>query len=208
MKEYVIDLRDICLKGNVLDVSNNNYDIVYSLFKETFQEVSVDYVEENSDLVEVEFYHNVIMFFYLGRLWTNGDRGNIIKGILKNMKPDGELLLWDIDKKYGETFNGKIITFLPNDKKKEIIVKDYNPLKELRKETVERIICPYFDITEQKSWGEIYYIRAKKKGIDLHEDIISRDKFKIHTQQLGGKILKGIHKEAELRLRNFRSDHK
>lgn len=208
MKEYVIDLRDICLKGNVLDVSNNNYDIVYSLFKETFQEVSVDYVEENSDLVEVEFYHNVIMFFYLGRLWTNGDRGNIIKGILKNMKPDGELLLWDIDKKYGETFNGKIITLLPNDKKKEIIVKDYNPLKELRKETVERIICPYFDITEQKSWGEIYYIRAKKKGIDLHEDITSRDKFKIHTQQLGGKILKGIHKEAELRLRNFRSDHK
>ena len=61
MKEYIIDLRNISLKGNVLDVSNNNYDIVYSLFKETFQEVSVDYVEEKSELVEEEFYHNVFL---------------------------------------------------------------------------------------------------------------------------------------------------
>lgn len=198
MNEYLIDLTNLNLQGNVLDISNNHYDIIYGLFKETFQEVSVDYVECDSEMLEEEFYHNVIMLFHMGKLWTNGERGNIIKSILKKMKKDGELLLLDIDKKYGEIFQGKIIMILPNSKTKEIIVKDYNPLKEIRKSSIERILQPYFEIQEEKSCGNVYYIRAKRKGNDENEDTNGGIELKVHSHKLGFKISKGLYKKTKL----------
>ena len=167
MKNYIlINLEKENIQGNVLDIGCSNYGIIYNLFKNGCDEISVDYVSgrEEKNKIEKEFYDSCIIFFSLSNIWLKYNRKKVLYDITKNIKPDGLLYIWDTDKKYGKMFNGTLKVILPGKEFKNIKINDRNILKDTSFSSTKKMFEKYFEIVDYKCSDNIYFIKGKKRG--------------------------------------------
>ena len=193
-KEYTLDLREIKFNDNLLDISGDNYGIIYSLLKANYDEVSVDYVESQEEKCEKELYNNAALFFKFSTIKSSRGRKELLKEISDSLYNDGEIYIWDYNKTYRENFYGKIICIISEETNKEFLIKDSNLIKALDERDILNAMNSDFDILDLQHNDEIFFIKAKKKGRKTYEDITSGDKLKIYSQQPGYKIFKRIYK--------------
>lgn len=171
MDEIFISLEKEVFSGNVLDIGCENYGIVYNLYKHYNNDIAIDYVEDSDedDILKKEEYDNCIMFFSLNKFWLNHKKEEFIKEISGLLKTDGYIYIWDIDKGYSKTFNGKLKVSLPDKKIKYINIKDYNVFKDNSLNNTEKILDKYFKIVDVKKSNNIYYIKGVKRKEEINE---------------------------------------
>ncbi|MDT8715215.1 hypothetical protein IAI10_00775 [Clostridium sp. 19966] len=163
-----IDMNEIVIKGDIIDIGDENYGVIYNLCRETEEtskdEIAVEYLcKEDEDIIISESYDVVSLFFSIGKLNTLSSRKRFIESALKYLKSRGEIMIWDIKKPRGCIINLNITTKLPNNKTKKIKIRKLNPFVSITAENTKRIIENYFDIVDTKENDEIFYIRAKRK---------------------------------------------
>ena len=174
-KTLVIDMEDVNLKGDILDVGENNLGVIYNLSKEIEEELSLDYVDDERKVeLQKRKYDACTFFFELNRLWTNIEREKVIKDICSYIKDDGEILIWDINKVRGKVFNNKIKVILPRENVKEFTFKNMNPFSNSNADEIKKILEKYFKIEETKSWEDIFFIRGRKLNNKVKEEEISK----------------------------------
>lgn len=162
-KTLVIDLENIILKGDILDVGEKNFGIIYNLSKEVEDELSLDYVSGESKIeLKDRKYDACTFFFELNNLWTNLEKEKLIKEVSSYLKEFGEIYIWDINKERGKVFSNKVKVILPNGKIKEFIFKNLNLLLNSNLEEIKKIIGKYFEIEETKEWEDVFFIKGKK----------------------------------------------
>lgn len=162
MKTIIMNLSKISIKGDVLDVGES-YGVIYNLYKDIEDEISVDYVDEKNvgELME-RAYDTCTMFFSLSGIWRESRRIELIKDVSSLIKPGGELYIWDINKEVGKVFNNTIRAILPSGGIKEFEFKNINPIVKSNIDDTKRILSGHFTITEEKLWEEIYFIKGQK----------------------------------------------
>lgn len=179
-KEYVkIDMRNLQIKGDIIDIGVKNYGIIYKMCKETFDEVALDYiVGEEKRLIEREHYDTAILFFTLSLLSNSMKRKKLINEAWNYIKEDGELLLWDAKKSFGKPINLEVDVLFDNCEFETVSIKNLNPVIKLELSNVKKIMAPYFDIVEEKEGRSIFFIRARRKKKGKHKDETSIDSIK------------------------------
>jgi SAM-dependent methyltransferase len=167
MKDIYINLEKEIFVGNILDIGLENYGIVYNIAKKYEEDFEVEYLEgkEGKKYIEEGIYDNCILFFSLRNLLNKKLKNNLLKDIYKYLKSDGILYIWDIDKGFGKTFMGKIKISLPDERIKEVYLKDINILNDNSKDTILQLLkSENFDIISTVCSDNIYYIKSKKRG--------------------------------------------
>ncbi|SUY47823.1 Uncharacterised protein [Clostridium putrefaciens] len=195
--EHIIDLKSFKFEGNVLDIGEENYGIVYNLFKRNEEDNNtVDYIEGNENKKDIEkgYYNNVVLFFYLSTLWGEKDREKVLKDAYEFLDPKGAIHIWDISKFNNKILNEDIKLLLPKEEIKKIKVKDYNIIKDYSKKDALNLLERFFEIKVIQDWNDIYYISAQKREDIINEGAASRNKLKVYTQQFSNKVFKGFHK--------------
>ncbi|GAA0746155.1 class I SAM-dependent methyltransferase [Clostridium oceanicum] len=165
MKEEIfINLEREIFRGNVLDIGARNYGIIYNVYKKYNDDISLEYIngEKDKENIKDDYYDNCILLFSFRNVYFKRTKTKLVKEIYKYMKTGGCLYIWDIDKNYGKTFNGKLKILVPNGKLKKLSIKDINIFKDNSKKTILSILKPYFKIEDLKNSDGIYYIKAKK----------------------------------------------
>lgn len=162
-KTLVINLQDINLQGDILDVGEENFGVIYNISKEVQDEISLDYVysDDRTNLKDRK-YDACTFFFNLNKLWTSIEKENIIKEVLPYIKENGEIYIWDINKERGKVFNNKIRTLLPNNKSREFVFKNLNIFSSSNVDETKKILEKYFKIEETKAWEDIFFIKGTK----------------------------------------------
>lgn len=162
-KTLVINLEDIKLNGDILDVGERNFGVIYSISKEAEDELSLDYVSNDSKIeLSSRKYDACTFFFDLNHIWTTIEKEKVIKEVASYLKENGEILIWDINKERGKLFNNKIKVILPNEKVKEFTFKNLNLISSSNINEIKKILEKYFEIEETKLWEDIFFIRGKK----------------------------------------------
>ena len=68
-KTIILNLSDVILEGDILDVGES-YGVIYNLSKEVFDELAIDYVEDNNkDILLSEGYDKCTIFFSISDIW-------------------------------------------------------------------------------------------------------------------------------------------
>jgi len=162
-KTLVIDLEDVILQGDILDVGEKNLGIIYSISKEAKEELSLDYVSNDTKIELKNVKYDACTFFFdLNKIWTSLEKEKLIKEVSSYIKEDGEIFIWDINKERGKVFNNKIKVILPNEKIKEFTFRNLNPLLSSNVEEIKKILEKYFEIEETKAWEDVFFIRGQK----------------------------------------------
>lgn len=177
-KTLIINLKDVSLEGDILDVGENNLGIIYNISKEVEDEVSIDYVNEDTkDELNNRTYDACTFFFDLNKMWTSIEKERLIKNIYKYLKYNGEILIWDINKQRGKVFNNKIKVILPKEKIKEFNFKNLNILSSNNIDEIKKILEKYFEIEETRAYEDIFFIRGRKLNIKetVEEKIINEN---------------------------------
>lgn len=179
-KEYVkIDMRNLQIKGDVIDIGVKNYGIIYKMCKETFDEVALDYViGEEKNLIEKGQYDTAILFFTLNTLPNNIKRKMLIKEAYNYIREDGEILLWDAKKSFGKSVNLEVDVLFNNCEFERVNIRNMNPTVKLDFLKVKRLISSYFEIVDEKEGKSIFFIRARRKKKGKHKDETSIDSIK------------------------------
>lgn len=173
--EILINLENERFKGNVLDVGLSNYGIAYNIYKLSNKEFNVEYINgnDNNTNVEENYYDSCVMFLAFSSIMFKIRKKILVEEVFKYLKEDGYIYIWDIEKKYGKIFNGKIKVLMPDGKVKELEIKDYNIFKESSHKSTLELLSQYFDIIYSKNLNNIYYIKAHKKRRIENEGNIS-----------------------------------
>ena len=162
-KTLVIDLEDVILQGDILDVGEKNLGIIYSISKEAKEELSLDYVSNDTKIELKNVKYDACTFFFdLNKIWTSLEKEKLIKEVSSYIKEYGEIFIWDINKERGKVFNNKIKVILPNEKIKEFTFRNLNPLLSSNVEEIKKILEKYFKIEETKAWEDVFYIKGQK----------------------------------------------
>ena len=175
-KTIIINLEKVNISGDILDVGEKNLGIIYNLSKEVQDEMSLDYVNEESKVdLKISDYDACTFFFELNKIWTSIEKEKIIKEVYKYIKIGGEILIWDINKVRGKVFNNKIKVILPKGNIKEFNFKNLNVLTTSNIEETKKILEKYFNIEETKAWEDIFFIRGKKLEKNIKEEEINKN---------------------------------
>lgn len=162
-----IDLRELNIKGNVLDVGLESCGIIYNIYKLNTKSSNfdVEYSEGKKGMEEIEkeYYDYCVCFFSLRYLCFLKDKNNMLDFIFKSLCKEGVIYIWDMNKGYGKYFNGIIRVMLPDRSIKRVKLLDLNVLNDTSMEGTIKILSDKFDIIDTKQWDGIYYIEAKKK---------------------------------------------
>lgn len=179
-KDYVkIDMRNLQIKGDIIDIGVKNYGIIYKMCKESFDEVALEYVMgEEKNFIEREFYDTAILFFTLNSLSNSLKRRKLIKEAYKYVREDGEILLWDANKFIGKAVDLEVDVLFNNCEFETVNIRNTNPLVKLDLSNVKKIISPYFDLVEEKEGKNIFFIRARRKKKGKHKDESTIDSIK------------------------------
>lgn len=160
-KTIILNLSNTNLEGDILDVGES-YGVIYNLSKETFDELAIDYVEDNNKDMLLEGYDTCTVFFYLSNIWREVERGKIIEDVARFIKKGGKIYIWDINKEIGKIFSNRIRTVLPSEKIKEFEFKNLNIMSKSNLEDTKRLLESNFKITEEKIWEDIYFVKGEK----------------------------------------------
>lgn len=170
-KTLVINLEDINLQGDILDVGEKNFGVIYNISKDVEDELSLDYVNSESKVkLKSREYDACTFFFDLNKIWTSIEKEKLIREISSYIKENGEIFIWDINKERGKVFNNKIRVILPKGKVKEFNFKNLNVLLSSNIEEIKKILEKYFEIEETKAWEDIFFIRGKKVKTKVKEE--------------------------------------
>lgn len=162
-KTLVINLEDINLQGDILDVGERNFGVIYNISKDVEDELSLDYVNSESKVeLKSREYDACTFFFDLNKIWTSVEKEKLIREISSYIKENGEIFIWDINKERGKVFNNKIRVILPKGKFKEFNFKNLNVLLSSNIDEIKKILEKYFKIEDTKAWEDIFFIRGKK----------------------------------------------
>lgn len=174
-EEILINLENERFKGNVLDVGFSNYGIPYNIYKLSNKEFNVEYINGNDNMASLEenYYDSCVMFLAFSSIMFKIRKKILVEEVFKYLKEDGYIYIWDIEKKYGKTFNDKIKVLMPDRKAKELEIKEYNIFKESSHKSTLELLSQHFDIISSKSLNNIYYIKAQKKRRSENEGNIS-----------------------------------
>ena len=170
-KVLILNMEHLKLEGDILDVTSDNAGVIYSLSKEVEEELSIDYVDEDSKL-EKKKYDICTFFFNLNNVNGLWKKESLIKKVTNSLKDDGSIYLWDMSKNRGEIVDYKIKVILPNDKIKEVPIKNLNPLISCNFEEIKKILSKYYIIKEQKQWEDLFFLSGVKKKDIKSEDSI------------------------------------
>lgn len=161
-KTIVLNLSDVILKGDILDIGES-YGVIYNLSKEVFDELAIDYVEDNNkEILLSEGYDTCTIFFYLSNMWREGERNKLIEEVTRFIKKGGSIYIWDINKDIGKVFSNKIKTILPSEKIKEFDFKNLNIMSKSNLEDTKKLLVNNYNITEEKIWEDIYFLKGEK----------------------------------------------
>ena len=161
-KVLILNMEHLKLEGDILDVTSENASVIYSLSKEVEEELSIDYVEEDSEL-EKKKYDVCTFFFNLNNVNGGLKKESLIKKITESLKDNGSIYLWDMNKTRGEVVDYKIKVILPNNKIKEGVIKNLNPLISCNFEEIKKILSKYYIIKEEKQWEDVFFLNGVKK---------------------------------------------
>ncbi len=162
-KTIVLNLSNVNFEGDVLDVGEN-YGIIYSISKDAVDELAIDIIEsEEVNNSEKEKFDVCTMFFSLSTMWRDSTRFKLIKDISKYVKKGGAIYIWDINKEVGSIFNNKVVAMLPSKEVKEFQFKNLNPITRSSIDETMLMLSEDYTIAENKSWEDVYFIKANKK---------------------------------------------
>lgn len=164
--EIELELQQELFKGNVLDIGVNNNGVIYNVHKYFNKDLEVEYIngKEEEKNIEKEYYDSCVLLFTLSNLYFKLNKRNLFKDIYDYLKKDGYIYIWDINKGYNKIFTSKVKILLPEQKVKEINVRDLNIFEDNSKETILKLLGEYFTVTELKEKKGLYYIKAQKKN--------------------------------------------
>lgn len=92
-KTIILNLRDVKLKGDVLDVGES-YGVIYNISKDAIDEVSVDLLEGSIDEKNTYGeYDTCTVFFYLSSMWRDSSKANLIREASKLVKVGGKIYM-------------------------------------------------------------------------------------------------------------------
>lgn len=166
-KTLVIDLEDVAIHGDIIDVGENNLGIIYNISKEAENELSLDYVNNDTKTdLQNRKYDAGTFFFELNKLWTAMEKERLIKEISSYIKDFGQIFIWDINKERGKVFNNKIKVILPKGKIKEFTFRNLNILLSSNIDEIKKIIEKYFKIDETKAWEDVFFIKGTKVAVE------------------------------------------
>lgn len=162
-KTLIINLNDIKIQGDILDVSGEKNGVIYNISKEVEDEIAldVDYVDDNNILKERK-YDACTIFFNLNNIWSNRKREGLIKEVISYLKENGKIYIWDISKERGKIIDNKVKVVLPNEKVKQVELKNFNLMISCNFEEIKKILEKYCKIEETKVWEDIFYIKAER----------------------------------------------
>ena len=161
----VIDLRELQLKGEVLEIGREENYIIYNFLKKQGEEVSVDFVEDERLFRDKarERYDNIILFFFLSTLYSKKDRIELIKEMKEYLKASGKLYIFDIDKKYLRLYKNKIKVLFSDESYKELLIIETNPLLVSNLNAIEELIKEDFHITKTKKLEGVFFLQGERK---------------------------------------------
>lgn len=170
-KTLAINLENVILQGDILDIGEKNWGIIYNISKEAKDELSLDYVSSDSKMeLKDRKYDACTFFFELNKIWTSIEKEKLIKEISVYLKECGEIFIWDINKERGKVFNNKIKIILPNEKVKEFTFRNLNILLSSNIEEIKKILEKYFEIEETKAWEDVFFIKGKKRNTKVNAE--------------------------------------
>lgn len=181
-KEIILNLIEQKFNGNILDIGFFNNGIVYNIIKNNQEPYSLEYFHNESKNINInhDFYDSSVLFFSFSEIIFRANRRKLLLKIYDGLKEGGILHIWDKKKDLGKTYNNKVKILLPQDKVKEIIIKDYNIFNNISNKSIKNLLCSKFDIIEEIDEGEIFYIKAQKRRRKNNEETKSSssgDKF-------------------------------
>lgn len=170
-KTIFINMNNVKIKGDILDLSSDNSGIIYNISKDVEEELSIDYVNsENRSVLEERKYDACTFVFNFNNILGGRKKAKVIKDVIKYLKDDGEIYIWDVNKEGGRFIDYKVNVALPNGNIKNVVLKNYNPLATCSFEEIRKILEKYSDIEETKVWEDIFFIKAVKKKSEHREE--------------------------------------
>lgn len=161
-KTIILNLSNVILEGDILDVGES-YGVIYNLSKEAFDELAIDYIEDdNKEMLLSEGYDTCTIFFYLSNIWREGGKAKLIDDVTRFVKKGGCVYIWDINKDIGKVFSNKIRAVLPSEKVKEFDFKNLNIMSKSNLEDTKKLLESNYKITEEKIWEDIYFVKGEK----------------------------------------------
>jgi len=163
-KTLVVNMDYLELEGDILDISEGNAGIIYSISKDIEEELSVDYVDEsNKSILKGREYDACTFFFNLNKVWGNRKREGLVKEVTHYIKENGKIFLWDVNKERGNRVDNKVEIILPSGEVKGGLLRNNNPISCCSFEETIKIIEKYYIIEETKVWQEMFFIQGRKK---------------------------------------------
>ncbi|WP_125153834.1 class I SAM-dependent methyltransferase [Clostridium rectalis] len=168
-KELLLNLENEEFRGNTLDIGINNTGVIYNILKNFNKDIEVEYISDKGEEEKIAkgFYDNCMLFFTLSSIWLKLSKKKLIYNIFNYLNEDGYIYIWDIDKGYRKIVDYNIKINLPHKKIREMYLRDINILKDNSKNSTCNILKDYFIIEDMKENDGVYYIKAKKKKIEL-----------------------------------------
>lgn len=160
-KRIILNLREVKLKGDILDVGES-FGVIYNLSKDILGELAIDFVIDDSSEENYGTYDTCAMFFHLSSVFSKSGKQKLIEDVAKYLKPGGEVYIWDINKDSKEIIKNNITAILPSGKMKEFEFKNLNPLSKSLIDINKKLLEKSFEIEDTKLWEDIHYIKAKK----------------------------------------------
>ncbi|GKX66869.1 hypothetical protein [Inconstantimicrobium mannanitabidum] len=169
----IIDMSKYLFNGDVIDISKDNYNIIYNVIKYAEDEISIDYIEEEYDLPKDNKFNSCVCFLTIGKINTTRGKEKILKKASKFLREDGYIYLWDVLKEKRESLQIPIKVLMPNNEIKLINYTNKNIFCENKERDFKSIVDKYFEIEETKISEKIIFIKAKMKGTKKDENIIN-----------------------------------
>lgn len=163
-KTLVVNMNYLQLEGDILDISQENAGVIYSISKDALEELSVDYVDEsNKNILKERKYDACTFFFTINQIWGSRKRATLVKEVTSYVKEDGRIFLWDVNKELGNRVDNKVEIILPSGEVKSGLLKNNNPISSCSFEEIIKILEKYYIIEDTKVWKEMFFIQGRRK---------------------------------------------
>lgn len=179
--EIVIDLKNLNIRGEVLDLGFQGKGIIYRALKKP---KTIDAHDETAAAVEnagdynwvcgypdrLPFTDNsfdsIVSFFSLSIIRSNHLRRKTVKEISRVLRKNGKLYIWDNSvEKLSLGYKKEIKVLLPGDCSEKYQFRQFGIPKSFGIDSVLPVVSRYFTVNEYKDNGGYFYICAAVKKV-------------------------------------------